>query len=408
MRILFFNQYFPPEITAGAMRAQGFTAGLERLGHEVHVVCEVPSHPAGVVAPGYGGHLIQRRRRAGLTVDYVWVRATPSQSLSARLVNYGSYALSAAVAGVRAPRPDVVLASSPPPTVGSVGSLLARRHGVPWVLDIRDLWPDAAVALGQVEEGALVKATRRLERGLYRSAAAITTTTRPFADSIAARGGEGKLTVIPNGTAHVFLETGGSEPDRGLLGGEDDDSFRWTYAGNIGLVAGLECAIEAARELGSGYRLTLIGDGRRRPHLRALAGDLPPGQVRFVDPVPPPEAARMMRASDALLVTRAPNPGLDAMVLAKLYDCCAVARPVIVSAAGETSRLADEAGAALCVPPGDASALAAAIRRLREDTPLRERLARAGRSFAEDNTRERGAQRLERILAEAAGAGRRD
>ena len=404
MRILLVSQYFPPEITAGAMRGHAFAAGLARKGHAVQVISEVPNHPAGVLAPGYSGRLLRRERMDGVKVSYVWVRTTPKKTLRARLASYGSFAASATLAGIAAKRPDVILASSPPLSVGGVGATLARRHRVPWVFDIRDLWPDAAVALGQIGEGRLLEATRRLERRLYRSAAVITTTTEPFADRIEGRGGAGKVTVIPNGTPGLFLDVGAKPREPSLLG-NGDGVFTWTYAGNIGLVAGLECAVEAAGRLGRGFRLTLIGDGQRRDELRRLAATLPEGSVRFVDPVPPNEAARLMRASDALLVTREPNPDLDAMVLSKLYDCCAVGRPVVVSAAGETSRLASEADAALCVPPGDSASLADAIRELREDADLRERLTRRGRIFAEANTRERGAERLERMLSDVAARG---
>jgi glycosyltransferase involved in cell wall biosynthesis len=402
VRVLFAIQYYPPEITAGAMRGHAFAAGLVKLGHEVSVIAEVPNHPAGVVAPGYGGRLVQRETHDGVDVSYVWVRATPGKGLAARLSNYASFAATATAAGLAAKRPDVILASSPPPTVGSVGATLAIRHRVPWVLDVRDLWPDAAVALGQVEEGLMVRATRRLERRLYASAAAIATTTRPFADAIEARGGSDKVTVIPNGTTKTFLAAGESDPRPELL--DAGDAFAWTYAGNLGLVAGLETAIEAARLLGDGFRLTLVGDGQRRERLRELAASLPEGTVRFIDPVPPEEAAALLRGSDALLVCRAPNPSLDAMVLAKLYDCCAVGRPVVVAAAGETARLAREADAACCVPPGAPGALAAAIRALRDDEALRRRLASSARVFAEANTRERGVEQLERILAAATGA----
>jgi glycosyltransferase involved in cell wall biosynthesis len=376
-----------------------------RRGHEVEVIAELPNHPAGTVAPGYGGRPVQREQREGVDVSYVWVSTSPSKAMRARLSNYGSYALTATAAGAARRRPDVILASSPPLSVGSVGSALALRHRRPWVLDVRDLWPDAAVALDQISaEGRANRLAGRLERRLYRSAAEITTTTRPFADAIEDRGGAGRVTVIPNGTTEAFIEIGAGPRDPSLLDAPDG-VFTWTYAGNIGLVAGLECAVEAAGLLGEGFRLTLVGDGQRREQLRAQAEALPEGSVRFIDPVPPDQAARLMRASDALLASRAPNPALDAMVLSKLYDCCAVGRPVVVSAAGETSRIAEQAGAALSVPPGDAGALAAAIRSLRDDGGLSEQLAAAGRRFAEENTRERGVELIEEVLARAAEGG---
>jgi glycosyltransferase involved in cell wall biosynthesis len=105
-----------------------------------------------------------------------------------------------------------------------------------------------------------------------------------------------------------------------------------------------------------------------------------------------------MRASDALLVSLGEFPGLDRMVLSKLYDSCAVGRPVVVAASGETRRVAEAAGAAICVSPGDPVELAAAIRRLREDPSLRERMAAGARAFAEESSRERGVEHLEQVL----------
>lgn len=397
MRILVVAQYFPPEVTAGAIRVHAFASGLARLGHDVEVICGIPNHPAGVVPPEYRGHLLQRREMEGVRVRYAWVHATPSKTVRARLLNYASFAFSGALGGVATRRADVIVASSPPLSVGSVGALLAARHRAPWVLDIRDIWPDAAVALGQIRDGPMLRFAQRLERRLYRRASAITVTTEPFRARVEARGGGGKTTVIPNGTTPTFLEAGNEPPDPSLLPGADG-RFSWTYAGNVGLVAGLDVALEAAGLLGDGFRLVIVGDGPRREELRQAAAVLPQGSVSFRDPVPPPEAAKLMRASDALLASRAPNPGLDDMVLSKLYDCCAVGRPVVVSAGGETARLAAEADAALCIEAGDAQGLAAAIRGLRDDPALRDRLSERGRAFALANSREEGVRRLEKLI----------
>jgi colanic acid biosynthesis glycosyl transferase WcaI len=398
VRVLIVSQYFAPEMTAAANRLHAFAAGLVRRGHEVEVVCEVPHHPVGVVAKGYGGRLVDRREMDGATVRYVWVHlASSKDSRGSRLANYVSFGFTGTIVACATRRPDVILASSPPLPVGGVGLAVAARRRRPWVMDVRDLWPDAAVALGQVVDGPLLRAAQRFERCLYRSAAAITVTTVPSGRQVETRGGAGKVAVVPNGTTAEFLEAGARAPTKGVLG-DRDDLFRWTYAGNLGMVAGLETAIDAARELGEGFQLVLIGDGSRRNDLERLASDLPSDQVVFHDAVPPTEAAELMRASDALLASRAPAPELDGMVLSKLYDCCAVGRPVIVSAAGETSRLATEAAAGLSIRPGNAGELASAVRRIRDDDGLRKRLATGARAFGEANAREGGVAELERVL----------
>ena len=398
MRVLIAGQYFPPEITAGATRLHSFAAGLARSGHQVEVVCEVPSHPAGVIEQGYRGRPVVRRRIDGFEVSYVWVHATPSKAARARLFNYASYAAMAALAGAARGRADVVLASSPPLSVGSVGQLLAMRHRCPWVLDVRDLWPDVAVVVGEVGEGRMLRFAERLERRLYRSATAITATTESFQREIERRGGAGKVTLLRNGAATPFIEAGAKVPDPKVLPASSGTPFTWTYAGNLGLAQGLEAAVEAAGILGEGYRLLLIGDGPKRAELATQAEALRPGRVTLHPPVPLERAARMLRASDALLVPLAAMPGLEGFVPSKLFDCAAVGRPLIVSARGEAAELADRAGAALCVAPGNATDLAAAVRRLKEENGLRERLAGASRSFGEANSRERGVETIERLL----------
>jgi glycosyltransferase involved in cell wall biosynthesis len=401
VRILLVSQYFTPEITAAAARLHGFAAGLAERGHDVEVICEVPSHPAGVVAPGYGGHFAELRRMDGFEVRYVWVRVTPSKATRARLVNYASFGLSATLTGSARPKPDAIVASSPPLPVGSVGATVAFRHRVPWILDVRDLWPDVALVVGEVEEGPLVSAARMIERRLYQSASAITCTTQSFKAEIEARGGAGKVTQISNGTTERYLAAGDEEPDRSLIG--DDERFTWTYAGNLGLAQGLDAAVRAAGELGDGFRLLLVGEGPRREQLRQLASEVAPGAVEFREPVPPAEVAGLMRASDALLVSLDATPGLEGFVPSKLFDCCAVRRPVVVAVAGEAARLAGEADAGLCVPPGHPDGLATAIRRLRDDEALRDRLVAGARSFAERNSRDRGVDKLEAVLS---GVGR--
>ena len=401
MRVLVFSQYYPPEITAGAMRVQALTAGLVARGHQVEVICEVPSHPHGVIEPSFRGRAVIRAEDEGADVNRVWVYARPSKTVASRLANYASYATMAALIGSRRSAPDVVFASSPPLPVGASAALVARRFRVPWVLDVRDLWPDIAVVLDQLPEGRALTVARRLEHSLYRSAARITAVTEPFRRHIESRGGAGKTTVIYNGTTETYLRRSGEEVDRSEFGLRTD-TFLLTYAGNLGIAQGLEAAVEAAGSLGDGFQLLLLGEGPRRPALREIATRFPPERVVFRDLVPPAEAARIMRASDALLVPLAKLPALRDYVPSKLFDACAVGRPVIVATGGEPERLVAEHGAALCVPPEDPSALAEGVTRLRQDRRLAEALSSQATRFAGEHLRDRGVEQLEGVLAAAA------
>lgn len=403
MRVQIFTQYFTPEIGATSTRVHVFATALAERGHDVEVICEVPNHPHGVVREGYRGRVLVRRRLDGFHVSYVWVLARPEKTTRTRLAFYASYAAMASVVGAARPRPDVILASSPPLPVAAAAALVAARHRAPWALDVRDLWPAAAVAMGELSNLRLLRLAELLEGRLYESAAAITTVTEPFRQEIAGRVSRPeKVTLLPNGTTPFWTEAAELEVSRAELG-LPEDRFIWTFAGNVGRAQGLEAAVDAASLLGKRFRLLILGDGPARAALEERARSAPPGAIEFRDQVEPAEARRYLRASDALLVPLAADPTLASFVPSKLFDFCAVGRPVIVAAAGEPQRLAVAAGAALGAPPGDLAALARSLEALAEDPALGWRLSDEGRRFASRHLRrshsEVIAETLEGVIA---------
>ena len=398
MRVLIVSQYFAPELHAPSLRLEPIAAGLAAMGHEVEVLCGVPNHPDGMVQPGFERRWRVRREAGGYNVTHVWLRARPPASTSARLGAYASFVASASLQGAFASRPDIVFASSPPLPTGVVGALLASRFRVPLVLDVRDLWPEVAVALGELAPGRALRAAEGLERWLYRRADAITTPTEPFMRHISSIAPPGaRVAVIANGTRQTWLDAGEMAPDRSALG-IDPGPFVWTYAGNIGLSQDLDTAIEASRLLGAEYRLLILGGGSARARVEQQARMRAPETTVLRPAVPPEEAMRVMRASDALLVPLADREELGRSVPVKLYDSCAIGRPVIVAAPGEARRLAEQAEAAIVVPPGDPRALAEAVRRLHSEPELATAVTERGRAFAREHLREREVERLAELL----------
>lgn len=398
MKITVLTQYFPPEVGATQTRLDTIAAHLAGMGHEVTVICELPSHPQGVVHPEYRGRIVRRRRGAGFDVVHVWVRTTPVKTTRSRLAFYGSYMAMATTVGAIRGRPDVVLASSPPLPVALAGATLAARHRVPWVMDVRDLWPQAAAAMGELANPRVFDWASRLEGWLYRDAAAVTAVTEPFRREIAGRLGDpAKVHLVPNGTTVQWVDAASLEVDRASLE-LPADGFLWAFAGNIGTAQGLEAAVDAAALLGDGFRLLILGDGPARAQLERRAAGHPTARIEFRAQVQPDLAVRYLRAADCLLVSLSDHPTLRAFVPSKLYDCCAVGRPVVLAAAGEAVRLVEPLGAALPVAPGDPQALAAAVRRLALDPELRARIAAAGRRFGAENLRAAHVGRMEEVL----------
>ncbi|MQA75722.1 MAG: glycosyltransferase [Solirubrobacterales bacterium] len=399
MRALVLTQHFTPEVTAGRFRIEAFVEALVDRGHDVDVVCPVPNHPQGVIQPGYRGRPVIRRRVGGADVTYVWVTTSPRKTFVTRLGFYGSFAAAASTVGAIRRRPDVIVASSPPLPVGAAGAVLAVRHRRPWVLDARDLWPESAVALGELSDRRLIALAERLERRLYASATAVVTVNDAFRREIAARApGEAVIEVIPNGTSPEWLEASAAEPDRDSLA-LPRDRFIWAYAGNIGLAHGLEFAVEAAAPLGESHLLLIIGEGPRRAAVERRAAALS-GAIELRPLMPPARAAEHLRAADALFVSESQ----ERTVASKLYDYCAVGRPVIAACRGELRRVVEEAGVGLTVPYGDPGALTAAVRRLGDDSALRERLCARGKEFARAHLREAQARRFADLVERVAAA----
>jgi colanic acid biosynthesis glycosyl transferase WcaI len=389
MRVLLLTQHYAPEVTAGRFRVEAFADALARRGHEVDVVCPVPNHPSGVVAEGFRGRLRVRDQVGQADVTYLWVATSRHKTPRTRLAYYGSYAAFATASGMVRPRPDLVVASSPPLSVAAVGALVATRHRVPLLLDIRDLWPYTPIAVGELAPGRVTAMLERLERWVYAKASAVVTANDAFAGYIADRAPTGREVVaIPNGTTQAWLDAGAADVERDAVG-LPPSGFIWAYAGNIGLAHGVEHALEAQRLLGDDYRLLVIGEGPRRDDVLREAETLP-GQVDVRPLMPPGEAARHLRAADAVLVSERQ----ELVVSAKLYDACAIGRPIVAACTGELRRLIETDDLGLAVPHGDPGALAAAIRELRADPGLGERLVTSARAFAGRHLRERQAERF--------------
>jgi glycosyltransferase involved in cell wall biosynthesis len=400
--VLVVTQHFTPEVTAARFRVEAFVDALVGRGHEVVVVCPVPNHPQGVIQEGYRHRPLIRRALNGAEVRYVWVKTSPRKTLWTRLGYYGSFAALASAVGAVGVRPDLVLASSPPLTVGAAGALLGRRHRVPWVLDVRDIWPESAVALGELDNARAIALAERLERSLYRGASAIVTVNQAFRAWIAARAPvQRNVEVIPNGTTREWLDAGDAEVDRASVG-LPSDRFVWAYAGNLGLAHGLEHAIETARLLGDGFRLLVIGDGVERTSLEARAAALPPGLVEMRGLMTPAATARHLRAADALLVSERQ----EHTVPSKLYDYAALRRPVVAACRGELRRVVEDEGIGIAVAHGDAPALADAVRAVRDRPDHDGGLAARQRRFAVEHLRQAQAARLAELL-ERVGAGRK-
>lgn len=397
VNVLLVSQYFRPESGATQNRLGAFADGLVERGHRVTVICEQPNHPAGVFHPGYGIRPVISERGERLTIHRLWVATSARKSTARRLAFYGSFAAGAAATVLSKRRhDDVCLASSPPlPGVLAVSDA-ARARRIPLVVDVRDIWPAAAEALGELSNRRIISVLERAERRLYRQARRITATTLPFCRHIDHVAGAAKSVHLPNGALDELVAGPQTDPPSRA-------QFVVGYAGNLGLAQGLRIAIDAADLLrGSAVRFVLVGDGPARAELHDEIEKRGLSDVISLRPgIPVADVGAFLRSCDALLVPLRDHPLLGDFIPSKLYDAMAVGRPVLVAARGEAAALTTKSNAGIVISPEDGVGLAEASRRLADDPDLARRLGRSGHEAAEGLTRSKQVDLLERVLLDA-------
>ena len=249
MHILFLSHYFPPEVNAPASRTSEHCRQWVADGDDVTVITCVPNHPHGKIFPGFRNRLFQRSWWEGIRVLRVLTYITPNEGFLKRTANYVFYMIAATVAALFTRRADVVVTTSPQFFNGLAGYLVSMVHRAPWVLEIRDLWPESILELGAIRNHRVIALLHAMANFAYRKADHIVVVTESFRLNLLALGiPSEKITVIKNG---VDLGVFKSAPrDEGFLAANGlQGRFVASYVGTHGLAHGLEIILEAAHLL---------------------------------------------------------------------------------------------------------------------------------------------------------------
>jgi colanic acid biosynthesis glycosyl transferase WcaI len=353
-RLLVLNQYYWP--------------AYEATGHVLTELCEalVPDYDITVVTGALGGHAPAGvAERNGVRIVRVASTAFERRRLSLRALNYVSFVVLAAAAGLRQRRADVVLCMTDPPFLGAVAHLVARRLGAPLVVIAQDVFPEIAVRLGRLRNPAVVGALRLLVGYSMTRAERVVAIGETMAHRLEAKGVQRqRLRLIPNWTDTRAVEPMPKE-NEWARHHELADRFVVMHSGNVGLAQDLESLVRAATFLRDLERLAIvvIGTGVRHADLRELADRLETDAVRFLDYQPRELLPLSLAAADLHVVGLV--RGLSGFIVpSRLYGVLAAGRPVIAAAEddAETALTVREAGCGVVVPPGRPELLAAVIR----------------------------------------------
>lgn len=380
-------------------------------GHEVTVVTGIPNHPTGIVPEEYRGVIFRRERLGRVHVWRNWLYATPNEGFVKKTLSHLSFMLSTLVLSVpRLRRRDVLIVSSPSFFVVITVCLAHWIWRVPYIFEVRDLWPGVFVELGVLKNRLLIRLLEGLEMFLYRRAARVVVVTESFRDVLVRRGLPSEsVVVITNGvdTAafHPAPEDGADIRRQHALGGD----FVVLYIGAHGISHALVSMLDVAGRLAGtpGVQFVFVGEGAEKQRLVAAAAAMGLPNVRFLPSQPRDRVNGWYNAADVVLVPLRNIPLFETFIPSKMFEILAAARPIVGSVRGEARRILERSGGALVVDPEDAAAIAGAVARLRADPALRAALGRTGVEFVRtEYDRTALAQRYLQTLQDSLGAGR--
>ena len=300
-----------------------------------------------------------------------------------RVLAFFTFMLSSFWLGLGVKGVDLVWGTSPPIFQGVTAWALARLKGARCLFEVRDLWPQFAVAVGVLRNPLLIRASEWLERFLCRHADRVMINSPGFSDHVRARGAR-RVTLIPNGSDPDMFDPDdqgtGFRQAHGLEG-----KFVVTYAGAHGMSNDLGVALQAARLLADTpeVRIVLLGDGKEKPGLMAQAHEMGLGNLVFLPPVPKSGMAAALAGADACLAILKPLEEYKTTYPNKVFDYMAAGRPVVLAIDGVIREVVEAADCGIFARPGDPAALARVIRDLAADREAARRMGSRGRAYLE-------------------------
>lgn len=366
MKILYLSQYFPPEPGAPAARVSELSKAWVSAGHEVTVLTAMPNHPTGVVPEQYRGKPFVREDWHGVNVCRTWIYAAANKGLAKRSAAYASYSLSASALGQwRVPEPDVVLATSPQLLCGAAGAAVALTKRKPFVLEVRDLWPESIVAVGALpRRHPVIKGLEVVEKSLYAGAKHVVVVTDAFRVNLVSRGvPSSKISVIKNGVdLDRFRPTASNTSLRARLGW--DGKFVCAYVGTHGMAHGLDAVLDTAKALLSDdrVRFLFVGEGAERARLQRRIEDERITNATMLGVLPRDAMNEVYATADLCLVPLRKTELFTTVIPSKIFEIFAMARPILLSVDGEARGIVEAAGGGRFVPPEDVERMAEGIR----------------------------------------------
>lgn len=356
MHILFLTDNFPPEVNAPASRTFEHCREWVKLGEQVTVITCAPNFPKGKVFSGYKNRFWQTETIEGIRVIRVWSYITANEGFVRRSLDYASFMVTATIASLFVKKVDVVIGTSPQFFTVCAAYVVGVLKRVPWVFELRDIWPESIKAVGSMKDGILYRSLEKLELFLYRKANRIISLTQSFKVELVSRGiSAEKIDVITNGV-DLSLFKPRSKNQALLKQLELENKFVAGYIGTIGMAHGLETLVEAAEILQGtpaaiNIHFLVLGDGARKGVIKGLASQKNLKNITFIDTVPKSEVGDYWSLLDVSIIHLKKDPLFEKVIPSKLFECMGMGIPVLHGVLGESAEIVNCLGVGKTISP---------------------------------------------------------
>ena len=381
MHILLIHQAFAAVDEAGGTRHHELARNLAARGHRISIIASPVSYLTGKVENWNPGGVNLQTEESNITILRTYTYSALHRSFFHRVISFASFMFSSFFAGLRVKNVDLVWGTSPPIFQSFTAWMLARLKRLPFLLEIRDLWPAFAIEIGVLKNPLLIRMSLWLEKFLYRNADIVMVNSPGFIQHVTEKGGK-KIVLLPNGADPDMFE-----PEEKGLGFRSrnglEGKFIVIYAGAHGMSNDLEVVLEAARLLRSEkeIKIVLVGDGKEKNALVQKAKAMELENILFHPPVAKEQMKEVLAAANAGLAILKPLELYKTTYPNKVFDYMAAGRPVLLAIDGVIREVVEKAGAGIFIRPGDPQSLKAAILKMKNSPMSCEQMGKAGRDY---------------------------
>ena len=352
MNILFLTDNFPPEVNAPASRTYDHCREWIKKGANVTVITCAPNFPKGKVYDGYKNKLYQTEVIDGIKVIRVWSYIAANKGFLKRTLDYISYSITSFCAGLFV-KTDLIIATSPQFFTALTGRTLHFWKMKPWIMEIRDLWPESIKTVGAMNDNLFIRYFEWEEMRCYRSAKNLVVVTDSFKKKLISRGiEESKIYVVKNGVnKELFTPIPKDEELINKLGLQGKKVIG--YIGTHGMAHKLDFIINCAKHLEgkTNYHFLFLGNGAERENLVKLKEELNCTNVTMLESVSKQEVKRYISILDICLINLKKSELFTSVIPSKIFENAAMQIPILMGVEGEAKEIVEKYNAGVCFEP---------------------------------------------------------